>query len=273
MQHDVKVTPAEIRAAWATIQGGRNPFHKRQLTGWATDRQLTRYRGTEASSFVGASGAQIQDRLDNGYYVEGKEFDVPGGDVEIVSPMMDLVEEDGDLIVSAAIAGDDLYRVRWEDFEAKKGLRIRVQIGMSAGTNSDVLSRYMTWVLKVIDAAERRGIAPDVELYCGAGDCFTDGPGGQTVTIPLVKAGEIIDAVAWRAFMAPGAFRSLGFVALVLAADKIGRPIASHLGKPMGAGWKVTHGEDTLEIDAPKSGTSFPEDVMDAQLEAAYAGA
>lgn len=271
MQHDVKVTTGEIRDAWSAIQAGKCPFTSKQ-DAWAK-HGLNRYRGTRVDDFVGASGAQIQDRLDNGFYVDSKEFDVPGGAVEIVAPMMDLVEEDGDLIVSAAIAGDDLYRVRWEDFEAKRGLTIRVQIGMSAGTDHTVLSAYMGWVLKLIDAAERRGVAPDVELYCGARDAFSDVTDDMVVTIPLVKAGQIIDATAWRAYMAPGAFRSLGFVALALGADKLGHRIQSHLGYPMGDDWSATLEDDVLTIDAPKTAYRFEEARMDAAVEAAYAGA
>lgn len=270
MQHEVTITTGEIRDAWSTIQTGKNPFgaHGR---GWATEGNLSRYRGSEVNSWVGASGAQIQDRLQNGYHVEAKDVNLPGGEAQTAAPFMELDEEQGDLIVSAALAGDDLYRVQWTDLEAKRGLTISACIGMHAAVDAKTIGEYMTWILKLVDAAQRRGITPDVNLWVGISDCFT-GTGASDllkVRIPLVRAGEVMDTVAWRAFMAPGAFRSLGFVAIALAADRVKRKIRIDLGKPTNTRWSVKHEGETLEIECPGDADSFPELELDRMLERA----
>jgi hypothetical protein len=270
MLHDVTVTTGEIRDAWSEIQAGRNPFSDRQAKS-ATVLKLPRYRGATVDPFVGASGSEIQDRLQNGYWPEGLEVELPGGAVEIAQPFVDLVEEDGDLILSQALGGEDLMYAQWEPTEAPRGLTIRACIGMHAGVTAKVIGDYMTWILKVVDAAERKGIAPDVELWIGTKNGFIDSQDQMTVRIPLVKAGELIDAVAWRAFMAPGAFRSLGFVAFALGADKAGRRLNSGMGSPTNRDWKVEFADDTLDIECPGGAPSFPAELLDAKLEAAGA--
>lgn len=269
MKHEVTVTTGEIRDAWAQIQAGANPFSSRQADS-ATVLRLPDYRSPKANEWIGASGSEIQRRLEEGFYPDAADMPVPGGSNEIASPMMDLVEEEGDLVISAALAGDDLMRVRWEDFEAKRGLTIRACIGMHAGTNASVLADYYRWILQAIDACERRGIAPDVQLWVGTQNGFS-GHGKQDtlrIIIPLVKAGEVIDQVAWRALLAPGAFRSLGFVAFALGADKAERNLNAGMGRPTNKQWAVRMDEDTLEIECPGGDSRFPADRMDAQLAA-----
>jgi hypothetical protein len=270
MHHDVTVTTGEIRDAWSEIQAGRNPFTSRQAAS-GTVRKLPTYRGSTVDPFVGASGSEIQDRLQNGYWPEGLEAELPGGAVEIGVPFVDLVEEDGDLILSQALGGEDLMYAQWEPTEAPRGLTIRACIGMHAGVDAKQLGAYMTWILKVIDAAERKGIAPDVELWIGTQNGFVGSKDRMTVRIPLVKAGELIDAVAWRAFMAPGAFRSLGFVAFALGADKAGQRLNMGMGAPTNKAWKVDFADDVLSIECPGGMQSFPAELLDGMLEEAGA--
>lgn len=270
MHHDVTVSTGEIRDAWSEIQAGRNPFSARQSKS-ATVLKLDRYRGSTVDPFVGASGSEIQDRLQHGYWPEGLEAELPGGAVEIGVPFVELVEEDGDLILSQALGGEDLMYAQWEPTEAPRGLTIRACIGMHAGVDAKQLGEYMSWILKVIDAAERKGIAPDVELWIGTKNGFIDSKDQMTVRIPLVKAGELIDAVAWRAFMAPGAFRSLGFVAFALGADKTPRRLNSGMGSPTNRDWKIEFADDTLDIECPGGMSSFPAELLDFLLEGAGA--
>jgi hypothetical protein len=270
--HDLTITPAEIREAWTTIQSGGTPFSEKQRQAGVTAR-LPEYRSTEVSRFIGCSGAQMQGWLEDGYYVDTGDFQMPSGDAEIANPFVDLVEEDGDLIVSAALGGDDLMYAQWQDMESRRGLTIRACVGMHAGTDASVLAAYYGWILKVVQAAEARGVAPDVELYFTARNPYVRSKGTLRVRVPLVKGGEIVDAVAWRAFLTPGAFRSLGFVALGLAADRIGRGLSAGMGAPMNKSWRVEFTDDVLDVECPGGAESFPDEAMDMKLEKAYAGA
>lgn len=269
-QWDVEVTPAEIRQAWAAIQRGENPFSPRQKSSGTVER-LSDYRTTERSVFIGATGAEIQHRLEHGYPVESKELSVPGGSEEFTMPQVELDDEYGDLLVSEILSGEELYRAQWQDTVAPRSLTIRACIGMHAGVDAKVIGAYNEWLLKVIDAAERRGVTPNVELWIGSkGGIMRAGDNAaMRVRIPLVKAGEIIDATAWRAYLTPGAFRSLGFVALALGADRAERSLNGGMGSPTNKHWGVTLDGDVLDVECPGGASEFPEELLDRMLEQA----
>jgi hypothetical protein len=183
---------------------------------------------------------------------------------------VELDEETGDLLIDQVLSGEELYRAQWSDTPAPRSLTIRACIGMHAGVDAKIIGAYNEWLLKVIDAAQRRGVAPNVELWIGTKGGY-GGHGTLRARIPLVKAGEIVDATAWRAYLTPGAFRSLGFVALALAADKAGRALNAGMGSPTNKRWSVTLDGDVLEIECPGGASEFPEELLDQMLEAAGA--
>lgn len=270
--YDVEVTPREVREAWTAIQEGENPFSGRQKSS-ATVYRLDDYRGTAVHDWIGASGAQIQDRLDHGYHVEAHDVEV-GGTAEYAMPQILLDEDAGDLLVDQVLGGEDLYLARWDESEAPRSLTIRACIGMHAGVEAHVIGAYNEWILKVIDAAQRRGITPRVELWCGTkGQTFSGQGEGEsmTVRIPLCEPGEMVDVTAWRAYLTPGAFRSLGFVALALGADKTPRRLTRGMGAPTNKEWSVSFEDDILNIECPGGAVSFPEAELDRMLEEAYA--
>jgi hypothetical protein len=271
MHHTVTVTPREIREAWSTIQRGANPFSERQARTVLVTQHLKSYRGHEVCTFVGASGAQIQDRLDHGYTPEGEISAKLSGAEEYVVPAPWLDEEEGDLLVDQVLSGEELYRVQWQDQNAPRSLTIRANITFSARVNARELGRYTEWVLKVADAARRSGAVPTIELAVTISGVFAGSKDKITVLIPLCEPGEVVDEVSWRAYLAPGAFRSLGFVAIGLAADKLGRMLVPTLGHPSNEGWAVAQNDDVLSITCPGGMVSFPEADLDAMLEAAVA--
>lgn len=270
--HDIEVTPGEIRRAWGTIMGGSNPFTDRQDRSILVQQHLRNYRSDVVNPWIGATGAEINERLIHGYAVETADLKVDGGMTEYVAPQMVWDDEEGDLMVESVIGGEDAYRVMWEDVETPKSLTIRACIGMHAGTDAQVIADYLTWLLKVIDAAQRRGVSPDVELWIGTRGSFQRfGSETMRIRIPLVKSGEMIDVDSWRAYLTPGAFRSLGFVAIGLAADKTKgiRRLTPGLGSPTNRSWGVTLEDGVMEIECPGGDSSFPEQHMNDLLEAA----
>lgn len=267
---EATVTQSEIREAWATIQRGQNPFSPKQDRS-CTVVQIDRYRGSKVNPWVGASGAQIQDRLENGYTPEGAiTADLRGRD-EYAAPTMWLDEEEGDLLLDQAINGEDMYRVQWEDQSSPKSLTIRANIGFSANVEAVELGRYLEWILKVADAARQNGAVPSIELTVTLRESFVGSKDRLQILIPLVEAGEVVDETAWRAYLAPGAFRSLGFVAIGIAADKLNRSLTSGLGYPTNKDWNVTLEDDVLSITCPGSMGIFPEATLDIMLETATA--
>jgi hypothetical protein len=270
--HDIEVTPGEIRRAWGAIMNGENPFSDRQSGSCIVQSNMERWRSPEANDWIGASGAEIDHRLTHGYAVEEADIPVTGGQTEFTLPTMLWDEEEGDLFIDQVLSGEDAYRVQWEDVESPKSLTIRACIGMHAGTSAKVLGEYMEWLLKVIDAAQRRGVTPTVELWIGTKGSYARHPSETVrIRIPLVKSGEIIDVDSWRAYLTPGAFRSLGFVAMGLAADrtKNARRLTYGLGSPTNRRWNVTVEDGVMEVECPGGDTRFPEEHMNELVEAA----
>lgn len=272
MQHlEVTVSPTDVRQAWATIRRSENPFSAKQGNTIVVTERLKDYRGGHYVDFIGASGETIQDRLENGFTPDGEiTADLSGSDDYVVpAPWLD--EEEGDLLIDQALSGEDQYRVQWQDQGSPKSLTIRANIGFSADVNAGELGRYMSWILKVADAARRSGAMPTIELMVTTGGSFARSKDRMKVVIPLVQPGEIVDETAWRAYLAPGAFRSLGFVAILLGADKLGRTLTRGLGYPTNREWSVAREGDVLEITCPGSMDHFPESELDRMLETATA--
>jgi hypothetical protein len=255
----VTVSTTELRSAWATIQAGRTPFGRRHPDMISMEPQ---YRDTSGDGWIGVAGPEMSRMLDEGYEPEGESPLDLSGVAEISSPYMDLAEEDGDLMIEAALGGDDLPYVRWEDFEAKRGLTIRAVWEFNAGTPAKVISGYFAWILKLIDAAERQGLAPQVELVGGVKGAVDR---EFLISIPLVKAGELVDPVAWRAFFHGGGYRTLGFVSMALAAEKTGQTLRSGLGSAFGTRWDARFADDVLTIECPAHSRDFPEAEMTAK--------
>ncbi len=266
---EVTITPSEVREAWRTIQEGRSPF-RRKHPETLSENGLRVMRGDRVLPWIGASGAQIQERLDHGYEVEGRAVKVAGtSDASIPAMVWD--DEEGNLSVDAILAGEDLYRLNWDSETEVKSLKIRACYGMAAGAEASVIGDYMEWVLQVMDKAISEGVLVTMELFLTSINPWTGAPDRVTMTIPLVSPGSTLDVISWRAFMAPGAFRSLGFVALGLASDRLGRTLKKGYGRPGNSGWAVDFKDGVLEVGCPVTATHFPAEMMDALLETAYA--
>src|SRR4051812_25663950 len=114
MQHlEVTVTPTDVRQAWATIREMRNPFSSKQKNTIVVTERLSTYRGNRHDDFIGASGAQIQDRLEHGFTPDGEITADLSGSEDYVVPAPWLDEEEGDLLIDQALSGEDQYRVQW----------------------------------------------------------------------------------------------------------------------------------------------------------------
>lgn len=263
---DVTIPTGQIREAWHAIQKGENPVpRQRSLSGYVNHR----WRGSTVDSFVGASGEQIDDRLTNGYWPEGESMMLSSKVAEVNMPVMEYDEEEGNLVIEDVLAGEDMYRIRWTNDEARGGLKIRANIAMNCGTEAKVIEDYMRWVLTIVDAAQAQGIAPELELFIQTTGSF-EGRYSEShrINIPVVKAGELVDTVAWRAFLAGGAFRSLGFLAMGLAGDKLGLTLTGTLGAATGTDWTVEGTAEEIILGCPSGAKEFPAERMQKLLDA-----
>ena len=92
------------------------------------------------------------------------------------------------------------------------------------------------------------------------------------IVVPLVKAGELTDVTAWRAFLHGAAFRTLGFAAFGLVSDRLGK-VARIRARALGRlrlGRRVLRRRSDDRLARPRR-DSFPEEAMTAKVEAALA--
>lgn len=267
METHIEISPSEIKAAWDVLQKGDNPLPKQSALSYSMES----WRGEQVNPWTGCSGTQMQKWLAEGYYPEdGAEADLSGfGAAEIETPMIEWDEDEGDLYIEAALGGEDMPYAQWEGFEAKRGMKIRACFDTNCGTKAEPLAEYFAWILRMIDLAEAKGIAPDVELFIYTEGSFNGKSGRHYINIPVVKAGEIVDAVSWRAYLSKGGFRTLGFVALGLAAEKLSATLTSGLGRAVNEKWDVVVEDGVMTTFCPGHFDSFPADEMTKKAETA----
>lgn len=225
--------------------------------------------------FVGASARQIATALRDGVKPEhkAKVQAVAMGDQEILTPQIELVEEDGDLLIDQVLGGEDLYYARWDHVPTNSGARLRILWNTLAHSGADVMNAYFDWSLSVVDALTAKGMAPSVELRSLSKGTFKGDDWQReilSVTYPLAEAGRITDSVAWRAFLSPGAFRTLGFLGYAMVAKREGFRLEGGLGRSQGTDFGVTYDpqDGILDIVCPSSmPATFPAERMDAMLE------
>ena len=266
--HDVVITPAEIRQAWGTMMNGENPFSSRQRSvGIIEGGRFTRYRSSRVDSWIGATGAEILHRLTHGYDVEGEDLDVgPSSDFVMATPMLD--DEQGDLLVDQVLGGEDLYRVQWEDVAAPRSITIRACITFAAISSEKAIGEYLEWLLKLADACQRRGVIPSIELWMGIKGGLVNRPSESVrIRIPLVEAGEMVDVTSWRAYLTPGAFRSLGIFGVILAGEQLKLSCTPTLGAPTNRRWNVSFADNVLDVECPARAEDFPTELMNEMLE------
>lgn len=265
------ITTTEVREAWDKVQAGKFPLTHKQSEGLG--HLVQGWRGDRYDDWNGCSGKQMQTWLHEGYWPEGEDMpNLSGSDVEVSMPFIGFDEDEGDLSIEMALNGEDMYRLHWDAMDSPKGMKIRACFDFNAGVNATIMRDYFAWVLNVIERAEGLGIAPDVELFIETQGSFQGHDSRHDmIAIPVVKAGELVDTVAWRAYLTKGGFRTLGFLALGLAGDKLGLSLTGSLGRATGHKWDVTLDEDdVLTLHAPGNASSFDKTAMNKALEKAW---
>lgn len=267
------VTPEQIRTAWSAIQAGRNPLSAKQsaLSSYVTSE----WRGSHVNDFVGCSGEQMNGWLSEGYYVESGDMPaLSQSDAVVGRRKRRWSDEDGEMVWDRVMDNEEKWLVTREKQPQKRGLKIRACFDFNCGVKASMMSEYFAWILRIIDRAERQGITPDVELFIETRGSFQgEDSKHDLIAIPVVKAGELVDTVAWRAFLTRGGFRTLGFLSLGIVGDATGKALVGSLGSATGSKWDVTMTEDrTLTIHAPGNASSFDEAAMTKKLEEVMGG-
>lgn len=268
------VTTEEIRTAWNLIQGNL-PFlssSSRQST-FEANALVRKWRGNVVNKWIGCSGEQMQGWLAEGYYPsEGDIPEVNFSNAPVHKRRFVSNDEAGELQIDAALAGDDYIYRAYTNREVPRNINVHIDTCFSASTNSRVIAQYLEWCLRLVEALQKRGLAPGLSLEIATQRMFRERGDWENVVIPLSQAGEQIDSIAWRAYFTEGGFRTLGFLSMGIAGDKLGLTVSSGLGTPhLRSKFSVEFDEDTstLHITSPNSPHTFNADEMNALVEAA----
>lgn len=269
IQESYTISAERLRSAYVkAVEDGENPCSRRNTV--SAIRDAMSYPD-QYDDFLGASPREIATALREGYNPkrEAKLGTVAYGGQEILTPQIDLNEDDGDLLVDQVLQGEDFFYAKWDHVPTTVGARLRILWNTLGCSSADVLNDYYDWSLSIVDALKARGNAPSVELRILNRGCLRD-KGLVEITIPLGEAGKIVDSVAWRAFLSPGAYRSLGFLSHALIADDIGTRVAYGHGRSQGHAFGVAYDpeEGIVDVVCPKAMPNrFPVEDMDRMLE------
>lgn len=268
--HTYTISPGDIRVAWGKLMTSPDS----EVMELANLGQVEEYAQDPGKviDFAGMSGSAIADALANGYYPE--KGDIISADArgfgEVMVPQILVNDEDGELLIGEVIAGEEEYLARWQDQPEQRGVRIRADITFHCGTKAEVIEQFYDWLLAAIEQFQRRGNAPAVELVIHCRDLYDDFSDMDVtdIVIPLVEEGEVIDPITWRAFLTRGAFRTLGFLAIGMVAQREGLTPDSGLGYPLGEEFGVIYDDEDglLEIVTPNGFEEFPEEEMTRSL-------
>lgn len=262
---EITISTSEIVDSWTNIMSGGDIGHS------ALTRSVRSWRMGTMNYWVGVTGKEMSKRLRNGY-IPPEDKTTPSfmdfGQVDVATPTLDLLEDEGELLVDQVLAGEDMPYVAWEPQEAKRGITVRISFDAAGSLESGAMADYFAWCLRVLDNIKRLGLAPTVELFItDDGSAFHEN-NPIMVKIPVANAGEVIDSVAWRAFLSPGGFRTLGFLTLGLANTKNGSVMDDGLGRPAFLHWTCTFEDGVLTIGAPPSFRVFNSALMNDKLRA-----
>jgi hypothetical protein len=221
-----------------------------------------------AVSFTGYSKAQAMDWAVNGYETSSL------GDLSNALPIREkrkfIYAEEGDEIdLSAAWSGEDNFMGQWTKRQTIPGVAMEFMYSFQSTTDARVVNQYLTWLAKSVTALEEAGIDPEISVNLkGRAHWFNNRECNCLVRVKRQQ--EAVDLHSWSAMLSPAAFRTFGFVAVVLAGDSLGKYVDLGIKASSSANgnWDVKYDPETETIRTvtPYCPRDFPEETMNQKF-------
>lgn len=217
----------------------------------------------QKNSWEGGSGADTLGWLREGF--KAKEFAHAAEYVQTGvrrRPTYDMYEGEPD--AGRLLSGADEIFFTSAKRVSKPGIRVMIEFCFAAGVNNDTIKKYGAFCAGLMNALEVSGFDLTVDLWIPLDNLMSDDRGTRTNVMMRVKReNELSDFTEWSAIFAPTGFRQLGFTALCMAADKIGKRTSYGLGNTIGGKtWDIDYDPDNsllkITVDQRGYGTFDP---------------
>ncbi len=235
--------------------------------------------------WTGASGSEMQDRLDRGYdFPLGNLPELPI-DLEGRGPRWKFNDGEGDYLHEEFLAGEADFYVDRIPEESKPGIYVHAEVTFSAGINHSTITAYGKWVGAALAAIQAMGHDVALRITCTVTDLYVQESGFQHETaVQVTRFGEKLLARDYAVLFSPGGYRHLLFVAQCIPGEEPVVPVGtepSDYGKKLvtpnyGLGhclfnmdWGVEFDPDQriLHFTCSQTGSGgFPEESMDEML-------
>lgn len=260
--------------AWGDLRRRMLKFLRGESPKATSDVQVQRTmkRDWEAD-WEGATKREIEEWLVKGYKPKGDValFDVASS-LEL-QPSLLLEEEGEELLVGDALSGSDKPFIAYQPAPLKPGLRIVFDVGAACGTSPEALTQFISqWFGPLLMRLETQGYDLELDVVIKLSGVFTDHPGMDDyyddVIIRVKEANEISDFQGFSPLFSPGGYRTLGFLAIGLAAEKQDKTVVGCLGYPVDNPWELTwdSGQRTLTLLTPNTWHNPPVEEFNTNL-------
>jgi hypothetical protein len=241
----------------------------------ANKRELGYLAAASRSSFNGATPDEVKGYCLQGYKVPGLETIDPSSLPVRKKPKLRRNDEDGDLDFGAVLDGDDRPFAEWTKREQIPGIDVRMSMGFIASTPANVISEYNRFVLRALLAIETSGIDYSLAIFNRGQRRFHGYNGVSEFEVVVKKQGEKTDYLSWSAMLAPGSYRTLGFVGIILSSEHNHRTVDDGFGASFSRQWGVNFDKEnkTLTFLQPADARRFPAEQMERELIAALSDA
>jgi hypothetical protein len=143
-------------------------------------------------------------------------------------------DQEGDVDAGRLLAGNDDFFLGSQKRLSKPGLRVQIEFAFAWTVSSKTLQEYGAWVAGFLGSLESSGFDLVVDMWIPMNDIFQGIHGRSNILIRVKQPNEISDFTEWSALFGPTGFRVLGFSAMCVAGDKIGKRVHSYFGMTLG---------------------------------------
>lgn len=183
-------------------------------------------------------------------------------------------EPDGEIDLGRLYGGYDEFYLVPADEEKKPGVRVMIEFAFACGVSSKTIEKYGAWCAGLLGALEATGYDLTVDMWTPLDNLFSGVPGRHNVLTRVKRENEVSDFTEWSALFSPTGYRHLGFMAKLVAGNKIGHTCNGSLGTTLGGftwGLDYDKEESILKIRVDQRGSdryggdSFPVERLNEQ--------